>query len=317
VLLLEAEDHVPWNGRAYLAPIEVWPEDYNVISTATSNDVVVVEAGGNGSGAQFALEKSSRELPGAKALLLSPERPTSLPAEINHESIAPLGYFEYGLFILYALHNFISTKFALIVQEDGWVLSGSAWRDEFFRYDYIGAPIHLARVRSRDKSRYVRGFQWTEYLGQRSVRIDHVLNGGFSLRSARLLRAPSKYKIPYTLPSPDQMVGPPYRLEWESDAQYEDVYLCLNMRRVLVEQDMIFASLEVAKHFSIEHLNPRLHAGFDLMTVFGHHSRIRKFSSLEPLKIAYQMGRGQMSNVIGEETVARVFRQRGYEISFK
>ena len=56
VVLLEAEDHVPWNGRAYLAPIEVWPEDYNVISTATSNDVVVVEAGGNGSGTQFALD---------------------------------------------------------------------------------------------------------------------------------------------------------------------------------------------------------------------------------------------------------------------
>lgn len=268
-------------------------------------------------GAQFALMKSMAELPGSRGLLLSPQRPVSLIAQIEHRPIMPLGYFEYGLFVLYALHTFITTEFALIVQEDGWVLSGAAWQDDFFRYDYIGAPIHLARVRAAGKAQYVRGFQWTESSGQRGVRVDNVLNGGFSLRSTRLLRAPSKYKIPYTLPAPDQVTGPPYELQWESDAQYEDVYLCLTMRRTLEERDLKFAPLEIAKVFSIEHLNPRLHAGLDLTTVLGHHSRIRKFASLDPLRVAYQVGQGDTSRIIGEEAVAKLLRHRGYSLTFK
>ena len=268
-------------------------------------------------GAQFALTKSMSELPGSKAMLLSPQRPASLSVQIAHKSIMPLGYFEYGLFVLYALHNFIDTEFALIVQEDGWVLSGSAWRDEFFKYDYIGAPIHLARVRASGKARYVRGFQWTEYAGQRGVRIDNVLNGGFSLRSARLLRAPMKNKIPYALPAPDRVAGPPYELQWESDAQYEDVFLCLNMRHTLEEKDLKFAPLEIAKVFSIEHLSPRLHAGLDLTKVLGHHSRIRKLSSLDPLQVSYQVGAGEISRIIGEDAVAKLLRQRGYSLTFK
>ncbi len=58
----------------------------------------------------------------------------------------------------------INTSHFLVVQWDGWVINGEAWRSEFLEYDYIGAP-------------------WWWHPD------DHkVGNGGFSLRSTRLAR---------------------------------------------------------------------------------------------------------------------------------
>ncbi|SAL48353.1 hypothetical protein AWB74_02212 [Caballeronia arvi] len=43
--------------------------------------------------------------------------------------------------MLFALWRFIETEYALIVQDDGWILDIGNWSDEFLSYDYIGAPI--------------------------------------------------------------------------------------------------------------------------------------------------------------------------------
>jgi hypothetical protein len=71
---------------------------------------------------------------------------------------------EYSVFVLTELARHISTDFVLLIQWDGYVLSGAAWRPEFQAYDYVGA-------------------RWTHVPG-----VD-VGNGGFSLRSRRLLEA--------------------------------------------------------------------------------------------------------------------------------
>src|SRR5450631_1420841 len=72
---------------------------------------------------------------------------------------------QYSEFMLRGLSPLIHTSHALVTQWDGFAVNASAWQDEFLQYDYIGAPWpHMPRAEA-------------------------VGNGGFSLRSARLLRA--------------------------------------------------------------------------------------------------------------------------------
>lgn len=69
---------------------------------------------------------------------------------------------EYSRFIIKKLYKYFDTEYCLIIQHDGYVLNGKSWQDEFYNYDYIGAP-------------------WLYSDGK------NVGNGGFSLRS-RLLQ---------------------------------------------------------------------------------------------------------------------------------
>jgi hypothetical protein len=79
---------------------------------------------------------------------------------------------DYSLFCIKELYKYIETDFLLIVQYDGWVLRPDAWTEEFLKYDYIGAPW---------------SFHETFKVG----------NGGFSLRSKRLMEFVSKLDGPY------------------------------------------------------------------------------------------------------------------------
>jgi len=49
---------------------------------------------------------------------------------------------------VFALWRVVETEFALIVQDDGWVLSTDNRHDDYLQYDYLGAPIHLAHAGS-------------------------------------------------------------------------------------------------------------------------------------------------------------------------
>lgn len=69
---------------------------------------------------------------------------------------------EYSKFIIQKLNSYVQTKFALIVQFDGYVVNPKAWRPSFLKHDYIGAT-------------------WWYRDGK------DVGNGGFSLRSKKLL----------------------------------------------------------------------------------------------------------------------------------
>jgi len=66
----------------------------------------------------------------------------------------------YSKFCIREMHKYVSTSHALVVQYDGFILNGSAWRHDFPEYDYMGAPFNPSGV---------------------------IGNGGFSLRSKRLM----------------------------------------------------------------------------------------------------------------------------------
>lgn len=127
---------------------------------------------------------------------------------------------EYSRYVLFELDKHIQTPFALLVQHDGYVTSPELWTDEFLDYDYIGAPwppnLHYTP----------RGTE---------VRVG---NGGFSLRSKRLLGAFNELRLPFT----DNGTG----------FFHEDGQICNYYRKTLEDYGIKFAPVELAARFSTE-----------------------------------------------------------------
>ena len=95
--------------------------------------------------------------------------------------IDPLNYENYNRFIVFDLHKYIETEFALIIQDDGFVTGPNQWRKEFLDYDYIGAPWPLP----------TDDFSYRDPFGN----LIRVGNGGFSLRSKKILSLPTKLNL--------------------------------------------------------------------------------------------------------------------------
>ncbi len=268
--------------------------------------------------AQYALVKSGIELPGAKLLLLSPNKPEFLFDGIQHKKIQMLGYFDYSIFIIYCLQAFIETDYALVIQDDGWVLNGKNWNNDFYNYDYIGAPTHLAKVTNliNSESEIIGNFFWTNHISTNSHNIQFVMNGGFSLRSKKLLRAPTELNLSYILPAPSIKANELPNIYWKSDSQNEDVQLCINMRASLEAYGITYPPLDVAKFFSFEQLCPKLHNNLTLNSALGHHSKYRKLFGLDPLKILYTIPHKSSNIIYGEDSVTKLLKNYGYEVSF-
>lgn len=147
------------------------------------------------------------------------------PLDSNLESLI-----EYNKYILYKLFYHVETQHCLLIQADGFVVNGSMWREEFCAYDYIGAPWPL------EEKRYVD--PWGNH--------QRVGNGGFSLRSKKLLQVPQKVEIPWEVNQ-----GSFYK-HFDQGAYSEDGNICVHNRHIFEQQGCKFAPLEVAILFSRE-----------------------------------------------------------------
>jgi hypothetical protein len=115
----------------------------------------------------------------------------------------------YSHFVLRELPLHVTTSHVLVTQWDGFVVDARAWRDEFLDCDYIGAP-------------------WPDQPPELAVG-----NGGFSLRSRRLLQAGQDSHITQEHP--------------------EDLVLCRDHRAWLErEHGVRFADLDLARAFAFE-----------------------------------------------------------------
>ena len=115
-----------------------------------------------------ALARSREGTTFARALLLTDALPpgTAAPEGIEVVPIAAIDSRDaYSEFVLKSLLPHVATSHVLLVQWDGYVINPAAWDPAFLECDYIGATWH-----------------WHDD-GMR------VGNGGFSLRSRRLLQA--------------------------------------------------------------------------------------------------------------------------------
>lgn len=118
---------------------------------------------------------------------------------------------EYSTFVMKELYKHVDTPHVLIIQWDGFVLNPFAWTDAFLDYDYIGAP-------------------WPRHLCA-SLNLAEVGNGGFSLRSRRLLECVAAL---------------------DGDCHPEDHVICRTHGEYLRSAGLTFSPEEVASRFSIE-----------------------------------------------------------------
>jgi hypothetical protein len=166
--------------------------------------------------------------------MLSPTRPLRGDERVTYVDIPPIDLAGYNRFIIAQLAAHVDTEHCLIVQADGFILNPGQWDDRFLDYDYIGAP-------------------WPERLwsatGELQL-VNRVGNGGFSLRSRRLLHATS-------------------RLDCEIANLPEDVVICHYLHEPLTAAGIRFAPLELAARFSIETGIP----GQSLRSTLGFHGK--------------------------------------------
>lgn len=288
------------------------------MSSAAFERITIVSVSGlpDATGAVRSLAWCQQQMPGARALLCSPLAPADLPASIEWRAIQAMNYHEYSWFMLFALWRVVETEFALIVQDDGWVLSTDNWHDDYLQYDYVGAPIHLAHVDAPDGARWVRQFAWCEDMGRPGYTVTPVLNGGFSLRSQRLMRALVEHPdIRVSIPPPDLISDDPLRMYWHNDVLLEDVQLSGVLRSALEAEGLRFAPLDIAARFAIEHAGA-VHHGMDALSIFGHHSKLRKLASIQPPTIRYTISHAEAGELYGELDLAEMFRRRGYQVEF-
>jgi hypothetical protein len=136
----------------------------------------------------------------------------------------------YGRYVQFHLWVHLKTQHALIVQADGWVLNSRIWRDDFLKYDYIGAPWPISH---------------TAYLDPFGVH-QRVGNGGFSLRSRRLLQMGSQLDLIW-----DVITFGNFN-HFNAKPLTEDGNICIHNRHLYETAGCRFAPLEVAMDFSRE-----------------------------------------------------------------
>jgi len=165
-----------------------------------------------------AMKKCQAQMNFSRAMLFTHE---DVQVEgIDVIKIDKLDYKGYNEFIAMKLYQYVSSEFALVVQNDGYITDGSLWKEDFMKYDYIGAPWLPASQYTKD-----------------GVEV-RVGNGGFSLRSRRLLRAPTILGLEFS--------------DMGTDFWHEDGFLCVHYRKELEELGLKFAPVELAAQFSTE-----------------------------------------------------------------
>jgi len=122
--------------------------------------------------------------------------------------------------IIYDLPKYVETDYCLLIHENGFVVNPESWNDEWFNYDFIGAPWPLPED----------DFSYRDEEGE----LQRVGNS-VALRSKKLM----------------DLVA---TREWK---QYygnynEDGFICCHNRKWLESKGCKFAPLEVAKWFGRE-----------------------------------------------------------------
>jgi len=148
---------------------------------------------------------------------------------------------DYSHFLLTGLRQYVSGTHVLVIQWDSFIIHPELWTDDFLKYDYIGAvwPHHPETP---------------------------VGNGGFSLRSTKLLDALASPNIPKRHP--------------------EDFCICIDNRGRLENKFGIrFAPTEVAEKFAVErsawHPAFGFHGLFNFARVLNH-GQLAHFLSILP-----------------------------------
>lgn len=171
--------------------------------------------------ADKALQKCLAQATFADAVLLTHVGYQSTDPRIKTYAVSELKSIEdYSRFMIKNIDPYVTGSHVLVVQWDGYIVNPESWSSEFLKYDYIGAPWP-------DKS-------------------NAVGNGGFSLRSKKLLSALADPQIVHYHP--------------------EDRIICDEYKSYLEQKHGIaFAPVDLASRFACEMIPPSVKP-------FGFHS---------------------------------------------
>lgn len=209
-------------------------------------DVTIVSVTGvNSKDHLKAIKYSSEFIRFAEKKLITSEEVRDSSVEVVR--IPSMDYVEYSRFLVYDLGDHINTSHALIVQSDGYVVNPDQWNDDFLKYDYIGAPWPLPSD----------NFSFRDPEGN----IQRVGNGGFSLRSKKLLSLAKELN-----------------LEWKSYFGFynEDGFYTCHNRWIYEKHGCKYAPIEVASSFSQELYIPENEG----VIPFGFHGRNHYYYNL-------------------------------------
>ena len=153
-----------------------------------------------------------------------PDEPWAYRArQIRIHKIEQQDWHSYSNFVLFNLVDYIRTAHVLICQTDGFILNPHLWTDDFLQYDYIGAKWRLE---------HLQGCEWIFNHIKQTGSLNTVGNGGFSLRSKKLLQ--------YAKESGFECPGP------------EDAFICNNHYDYFVQKGIKFAPENIADVFAKE-----------------------------------------------------------------
>ena len=124
------------------------------------------------------------------------------------------------------MYKYIDTEFFLIIEYDGYPLNPSAWTDDFYKYDFIGAPWI-----------FVRGGHNRVGCKQNKPCNKWVGNDGFSFQSSKLLIELSS-RIEQFRQSPVFSAT--------------DAWVCREINEELKAKGFKFSPVSLASRFSVE-----------------------------------------------------------------
>ena len=171
-----------------------------------------------------AIRKCQAQMKFNRSILFTHEDIQSEGIEII--KIDKLDYKQYNEFVVMKLWQYVGSDYVLLVQNDSWILDGKLWDDDWFKFDYLGAGWPIPPEDDKISYRTPKG------------ELVRVGNGGFTLRSRKLLRAPTILGLEFN----DMGTGFPN----------EDGFLCVHHREELEKQGIKFAPLPIVVHFSQE-----------------------------------------------------------------
>jgi hypothetical protein len=185
----------------------------------------------------YAILRSAKKCAFERIVFVSPKLPMMRIGKFSIEKPfeSPLQSInEYNWYCIYELHNHLQTSHALLVQYDSAVINGDKWRMEFLDFDYIGAPWPVI------ENSFIDPFGVSQRVG----------NGGFSLRSKKLLEVPLKREIPWDVVTND------FYNSFGTKFLSEDGNICVHNRHLYELEGCKFAPVNVAAQFSYENQVP-------------------------------------------------------------
>jgi len=186
--------------------------------------------------AVYAVNKSCEEIEwGAVKFLGSNGKPEGLCDQATFELTYPIQSInDFNFYCIYNLGKHVETSHILLIHPDGYVIRPWLWDNDWLQYDYIGAPWR------DDPTAYLDPWGKNHRVG----------NGGFSLRSKKLLDLPSIVEVPWEVNTGD------FYQHMNAGLYNEDGNICVHNRHIFEKNGYKFAPVEVASKFSREETLP-------------------------------------------------------------